>query len=286
VTLEVLLTELNVTKAAERLNLSQPSVSVQLGKLRNIYNDPLLLPGPRGMVPTSRAVELLQPLRSALLELERVIEPKKPFDPATAHVTWSLAAPDYAESAILLPILSKLRSAAPRTRIAIRDTAPPQMAKQLEQGICDLGFLTMDTVPPELRFKFLFIEHYVLIARKDHPHVKRKPTIDQFCTLEHILVSPDGGGFRSITDTMLQKMGKTRRVVLSVPHFLFVPALVTQSDMVAMLPSRLIPNLSDELCAFEAPLEIPGYEMAMVWHERSHRDSGHKWLRDQILAGL
>ena len=89
-TLEVLLTELNVTKAAERLNLSQPSVSVQLGKLRNIYNDPLLLPGPRGMLPTSRAVELLEPLRSALLELERVVGPQKRFDPATAEVTWSL----------------------------------------------------------------------------------------------------------------------------------------------------------------------------------------------------
>jgi DNA-binding transcriptional LysR family regulator len=85
---------------------------------------------------------------------------------------------------------------------------------------------------------------------------------------------------------MLQNMGKTRRVVLSVPHFLFVSALVTQSDMVAMLPSRLIRNLSDELCAFEAPFEIPGYEMAMVWHERSHRDPGHRWLRDQIFAGL
>lgn len=285
-TLEVLLTELNVTKAAERLNLSQPSVSVQLGKLRNIYNDPLLLPGPRGMLPTSRALELLQPLRSALLELERLVEPSKLFDPATAEVTWSVAAPDYAESAILLPILSKLRGAAPRTRIAIRDTAPPQMLKQLEQGICDLGFLTIDRVPQELRFKFLFIEHYVLIARKGHPCVQRRPTIDEFCGLEHIVVSPDGGGFRGITDTMLQNMGKTRRVVLSVPHFLFVPALVTQSDMVAMLPSRLIRNLSDELCAFEAPFEIPGYEMAMVWHERSHRDLGHKWLREQIYAGL
>lgn len=280
------MTELNVTKAAERLNLSQPSVSVQLRKLRNIFNDPLLLPGPRGMLPTSRALELLQPLRSALLELERLVEPKKPFDPATAEVTWSVAAPDYAESAILLPILSKLRWTAPRTRIAIRDTAPPQMAKQLEQGMCDLGFLTLDRVPPELRFKFLFMEHYVLIARKGHPCVERRPTIDEFCTLEHIVVSTDGGGFWGITDTTLENMGKTRRVVLSVPHFLFVPALVTQSDMVAMLPSRLVRNLSDKLCAFEAPFEIPGYEMAMVWHERSHRDPGHKWLREQIHAAV
>lgn len=286
VTLEALLTELNVTKAAERLNLSQPSVSVQLGKLRHIYNDPLLLPGPRGMLPTSRALELLQPLRAALLELEHVVEPKKPFDPSIAEVTWSLAAQDYTESVILLPMLSKLRLVAPLTRIAIRDTRPSQMMKQLEQGVSDLGFLTTDTALPELRCKSLFMEHYVLIGRKDHPQLKRRPTIDQFCALEHIVVSPAGGGFGGITDTMLNNMGKTRRVVLSVPHFLFVPALITQSDMVAMLPSRLIRNLSDELCSFEAPLQIPGFEMVMVWHERSHLDPGHKWLREQVLAAL
>jgi DNA-binding transcriptional LysR family regulator len=286
VTLEVLLTELNVTKAAERLNLSQPSVSVQLGKLRHIYNDPLLLPGPRGMLPTSRALELLQPLRAALLELEHVIEPQKPFDPSTAEVTWSLAAQDYTEFAILLPMLSKLRLVAPLTRIAIRDAAPSQMAKQLELGVSDLGFLTTDTVLPELRCQSLFREHYVLIGRKDHPRLKQRPTIDQFCSLEHIVVSPVGGGFRGITDTMLHNMGKTRRVVLSVSHFLFVPALVTHSDLVAMLPSRLIRDRSDELCSFEAPLQIPGFEMVMVWHERSHLDPGHKWLREQVIAAL
>jgi DNA-binding transcriptional LysR family regulator len=234
------------------------------------------------MLPTSRALELLQPLRAALSELKRVVEPNEPFDPSTAEMTWSLAAPDYAEAAILLPMLAKLRSVAPFTRVAIRDTTPSLIGKQLESGITDIGFLTMEMVPPGLRHQLLFMEHNVLISRRNHPRLQRRPTVDEYCALEHVVVSPDGGGFSSLTDTLLHTLGKTRRVVLSVPHFLFVPALVANSDMVAMVPSSLIRNMSGGLCAFEAPIQIPGYEMVMVWHERSHRDRAHKWLREQV----
>ncbi|STR66202.1 transcriptional regulator [Klebsiella michiganensis] len=104
-TLNVLLSENNVTRAAQRLNLSQPSVSVQLARLREIFADPLLLPGPRGMQPTARADELRGPLRDALLALELAVAPVQPFDPATAAQTWQVAATDYMASAILLPVL-------------------------------------------------------------------------------------------------------------------------------------------------------------------------------------
>ncbi|WP_046995619.1 LysR family transcriptional regulator, partial [Pseudomonas aeruginosa] len=109
VTLDVLLTEHNVTRAAERLNFSQPSVSVHLAKLRAIFDDPLLLPGPRGMRPTARAEELREPLRLALEALEQAVAPAAPFDPTQSRHTWRVAATDYAESAILLPILASLR---------------------------------------------------------------------------------------------------------------------------------------------------------------------------------
>ncbi|HCC4907568.1 TPA: LysR family transcriptional regulator [Klebsiella pneumoniae] len=102
-TLDVLLSENNVTRAAQRLNLSQPSVSIQLARLREIFADPLLMPGPRGMQPTARADELRQPLRAALAALEQAVAPVSPFDPATAAETWRVAATDYMASAILLP---------------------------------------------------------------------------------------------------------------------------------------------------------------------------------------
>ncbi len=113
VTLDVLLAEHNVTRTAERLNFSQPSVSVHLAKLRDIFDDPLLIPGPRGMRPTARAEELREPLRLALEALEQAVAPASPFDPGAAQNVWRIAASDYGESAIVLPALAGLRSAAP-----------------------------------------------------------------------------------------------------------------------------------------------------------------------------
>lgn len=285
VTLDVLLSEHNVTRAAERLNFSQPSVSVHLAKLRDIFGDPLLLPGPRGMRPTAKADELREPLRQALDALERAVSPAGPFDPAQARQTWRVAAADYGESTVLLPALAGLRSAAPDSRLAIVQMVPSRIAKQAEQGEIDLALHTTEDAPSGLRRRALFTERYVLAGRVDHPRLKRRPTLSQFCQLEHVVVSPDGGGFHGITDEVLSEAGMSRRVVLSVPHFLFVMSVLATTDLVAMLPSRLVRNAS-ALRIVEPPLDVPGYEMSMLWHERSHRDPAHQWLREHIAASV
>ncbi|WP_285961093.1 LysR family transcriptional regulator [Pseudomonas tohonis] len=285
VTLDVLLAEHNVTRAAERLNFSQPSVSVHLAKLREIFDDPLLLPGPRGMRPTARAEELREPLRQALEALERAVAPASPFDPAQARDTWRVAATDYGESAILLPALAGLRAAAPGTRIAVVEMAPSRIARQAEIGDIDLAFHTVEGSPLNLRRRTLFAERYVLAGRTGHPRLKRRPTLKQFCTLDQVIVSPDGGGFSGVTDAALAEHGLERRVVLSVPHFLFLRSVLESTDLVAMLPERLVGN-SGTLQVVDAPLEVPGYEMAMLWHERSHRDPAHQWLREQIVKAV
>jgi DNA-binding transcriptional LysR family regulator len=285
VTLDVLLSEHNVTRAAERLHFSQPSVSVHLARLRDVFGDPLLLPGPRGMRPTARAEALREPLRQVLDALERVVSPASPFNPAEANQTWRVAAADYAESTILLPALAGLRSAAPGTRLAVLELDPPRIARQAEQGEIDLAFHTSDDAPSGLRRRALFTERYVLAGRAGHPRLKRRPTLAQFCALDHVIVSPDGGGFRGITDEVLAEAGLARRVVLSVPHFLFVMSVLASTDLVAMLPSRLVRDTS-MLRVVEPPVDIPGYEMAMLWHERSHRDPAHQWLREYIAHSV
>jgi DNA-binding transcriptional LysR family regulator len=107
----------------------------------------------------------------------------------------------------------------------------------------------------------------------------------QFCQLEHVIVSPDGGGFFGVTDEALAKAGLVRKVVLSVPHFLFVRAVLANTDLVAMLPARLVRD-SRDVKVVEPPLDIPGYEMSMLWHERVHRDPAHQWLREFIAASV
>lgn len=283
VTLDALLLEHNVTRAAERLHLSQPSVSVQLARLRAFFGDPLLLPGPRGMRPTARADELRAPLRAALAALEGAVAPSLPFDPAKASRNWRIAAFDYGESTILLPALAGVRAAAPATRLAVVQIAPSQMASKAEQGDIDLAFLIGAEAPSQMRRRLLFRERYVLAGRAGHPGLKRRPTLAQFCRLDHAIVSPDGGGFQGVTDTALAARGLVRRVVLSVPHFLFLGAVLASTDLVAMVPSRLVSG-NPALRVVEPPLAVPGFEMLMLWPERVHRDPAHQWLRECIVA--
>jgi len=285
VTLDALLAEHNVTRAAERLHLSQPTVSVQLSKLRDVFNDPLLLPGPRGMRPTARADALREPLRQALQSLQQAVLPSGSFEPATANHTWRVMASDYGESTILLPALAGLRTQAPGIQLAILELTPSALLHQMEQGHLDLAFHTRDEAPEGLRHQFLFSERYVLAGRIGHPGLKRHLTLDEFCQLGHIMVSPDGGGFRAGTDTALAEVGMTRNVVLSVPHFLFLRSVLESTDLVAMVPSRLVRD-SNTLQLIESPIAVPGFDMWMLWPERLHRDSAHQWLREHIYQSI
>ena len=284
-TLNVLLTELNVTRAAQRLHLSQPSVSAQLARLRRHFDDPLLLPGPRGMLTTARAEALREPLRLALEAVEQAVAPPDTFNPANAEVTWRIAATDYTSSALVLPALNLMRAAAPQSRMAILALNPPLVAQQLEKGELDVVFHTGDNAPPTLHQRKLFSERYVLAGRCEHPQLQRPPTLDQFCQLEFVMVSPDGGGFSAATDHALAKLGRSRRVVLSVPHFLFMQETLANSDLVAVLPERLVRHTS-HLAVVDLPLEVPGFDILLLWHERLHRDPAQQWLRQQIVAAL
>ncbi|QDQ86709.1 LysR family transcriptional regulator [Alcaligenaceae bacterium SJ-26] len=285
VTLDALLVEHNVTRAAARLHLAQPTVSVQLARLRDFFDDPLLLPGPRGMRPTARADALREPLRQALAVLAQAVAPVGAFEPEQSSQTWRVAAFDYGEYTALLPALAGLRQRAPATRLAVVQAAPTRVAKKAEQGDIDLAFLTDVEAPPDLRRRPLFTETYVLVGRAGHPSLISPPTLEQFCALEHVVVSPEGGGFEGETDKALAARGVARRVVLSVPHFLFLNAVLANTDLVAMVPSRLVSgNMALQVTV--PPMAMPGFEMLMLWPERVHRDPAHQWLREHIANSI
>jgi DNA-binding transcriptional LysR family regulator len=288
VTLEALLTERNVTRAARRLHLSQPSVSVQLRKLREMFGDPLLSAVPGGMAPTTRAQALLPALRSTLADMRRLFRPTGSFEPRTARVTWQVAAADYAEYAILMPLLVRMRRVAPGIRMAVRGVGMGHgmMTRQLDSGGVDLVLMAMDTVPSHLHHAILYREDYVLVGRKGHPALKGRLTLERLRQLDYSIMSPEGGGFRGVTDEVLESLGHRRRVVFSTQHFLFIPELVARTDIVAMVPSRLVRDRSDRLRIVAPPVSIPAYEMAMIWHERSELDPAHEWLRGQVRLSV
>lgn len=283
VTLDVLLDELNVTKAAKRLNLSQPSVSVQLAKLRDYFNDPLLVSHSRGMTPTRKAEQLRQPMKEAIARLHQVVMPAAEFDPQHAQQRWRIAAYDYSEATVILPLLPVLRTMAPLSELSIVQLPPTQINEKAERGEIDLAIHLATESHSNLHHRILFSEQYVLAGRKGHPHLTPSLSLEALCRLEHVIVSPDGGGFWGQTDETLKVLGLKRKVVLSVPHFLFLKAILESTDLVAMLPSR-IAKMSDLIQTVPVPLDVPGFSLSMLWHERVHRDPAQRWLRSLILA--
>ncbi|AZF11337.1 Transcriptional regulator, LysR family [Pseudomonas sp. R2-37-08W] len=285
VTLDALLSEQNVTRAARLLNLAQSTVSLQLGRLRELLDDPLLLPGPRGMSPTERARELRGPLRDALVALEGALSPGGTFEPALSDQTWKVAASDYAATALVWPSLALLRRLAPNTRLALLNKHPVSLANDLESGQLDLALHTRDDAPPKLRQRSLVHERYVLAGRRGHPALATKLSLKAFCGLEHAVMSPNGGGFVGSTDQALAAKGLERRVVLSVSNFNSLVSALAHSDLVAVVPERLVRD-EPALHVQAPPLAIPGFEMLMLWPEQLHRDPAHRWLRDLIASTL
>ncbi|CAQ44849.1 LysR family transcriptional regulator [Stenotrophomonas maltophilia] len=283
VTLETLLTEQNVTRAAERLHLSQPAVSTQLSRLRTLFDDPLLVPTQRGMTPTAKALELLDPLRLAMDQVRATLAEHHHFDPEKASLTVAIACTDYLQTAVIRPLAVALRKQAPGVRIALRHLDPSQLEAQMDSGEVDLALMTPEHGPNSLRARHLFDERYVLIGRKQHPRLRRGLTVEQFAELDHVIVSLRGGDFTTPVDDGLAALGYRRKVALSAASFLVVPEIVAHSNFVALVPERLVHDRRDALKIIECPFPVPSFAVSMLWHERNHSHSGQRWLRDVVL---
>lgn len=281
VTLEALLEEQNVTRASARLHLSQPAVSTQLSRLREMFNDPLLIPAHRGMIPTAKALELLSPLRLSLDQVRDTLTTHQHFDPTQAELTVTIACTDYLQAVSGLSIIKELRKQAPGIRVALRNLEPPRLEAQMACGEVDLALMTPDEAPPALRTRQLYEEVYVLVGHRDHPHIREGMTIEDYVQLEHVVVSLSGGSFSTLVDQTLQTLGYTRNVVLSVASFLFIPEIIAQSHLVALVPRRLVAGRTD-LKQVTPPAISLGFSVGMVWHERNHGHSAHRWVREQI----
>ncbi|WP_216857664.1 LysR family transcriptional regulator [Burkholderia sp. S171] len=282
--LEALLAELNVTRAARRLNLSQPALSAQLSRLRTIFGDQLLIPTSRGMLPTAMAADLETPLRLALDQARALISRAHAFDPASANLTFSISASDYMQVAILLPFLLQLNSRAPGLRVMMRLGDIRVAAAELERGDIDVAFVQSgDVEGRDLRNVDVLSERYIGIARKNTVRDGVMP-IDRFMAARHIIVSPRAEGFAGPTDDALASLGLTRQVAFAVSSFVFLIEAVSRSDLVALAPERLVARYSDRVDTFEPPIPVAGFKIAMVWHDRTHAHPARVWFRDQIQA--
>jgi DNA-binding transcriptional LysR family regulator len=222
-------------------------------------------------------------VRQALSTLDSVLASVGKFDPASAERSFTLATSDYCEYVLLAPLLRLLEKEAPGIRITVRPWALHEVPADLKDGRADLMIGFYNSIPPGHREEILFDEEYVCVVRKGHPRVHSRLTLKQYLELSHVLVSQAPGGVGSV-DRALAKMGHARKVGVRVSHFLMVPSLVAETDMVAalnrrvaepfakMLPLRLLPP----------PLALPKGRIGHVWHARTDGDPAHAWFRDAV----
>ena len=284
---DVLLRELNVTRAAEQMFVTQSAMSHSLHRLRQQLDDPLLVKTPTGMKPTDRALALIGPVRVLLSDMEKLIQPPLEFEPAMSTRRFVLAATDYMEL-LLLPGLSALiEQLAPGIDIHVKRTESAFPLTHLENGSLDivLGFESVLSPPADLNCLPLFSDQMACVVRKDHPLLQQAPTLNEYLAMPHMLISRTGSP-AGLIDQKLGEMGLERRIKLIVPHFLSAAMIVAETDMVLSLPYRIAVQFKKvaDLNIFPVPLDLPSYDLVMIWHQLREKDPAHCWLRDRITT--
>lgn len=282
-TLDALLEARSVTRAAQKVGLSQPATSHALGRLREALGDPLLVRVGAGLVLTERAEHLVEPVKEALRRAELVLSPPGEVVPARLNRDFGLNLADYTELAILPRLTAVLSREAPGVSVTCR----PHLGKPMEalQGGSELWLGVNAPDQPGLMVQQLFSDSYLCVIRKDHPFARRKVTLKQFLELRHVQIAPGGlpGG---PLDSLLAQRGLARVVSVRVPHFLVAPLLITRSDLVLTAPKRVVEAFADfaGVHVFEPPVKIPSFTVQQAWLARHHADPAHRWFRAQVKA--
>ncbi|MGY2291769.1 LysR family transcriptional regulator [Pseudomonas sp. SDO528_S397] len=285
VILDALLSEQHVTRAAERLHLSQPAVSHALARLRDVLGDPLLVRQGGGLVPTPRALELATPLADALAQVQALLAPNR-FEPLLAQRTFRLAMSDYGAALLLPPLMRTLRREAPGIRLQMIHTSREGMLEGLLNGEIDVSAGVFPDMPAELRSTPLFNEHYACLV--DRESLPPGGTLDLLTYLArpHVLLEMRGSGTVEI-DRALTAIHERRHVAVSLPHWGIAPQLIPGTDLILTVSSRGLLNIDHRhLLIAPVPFHIPSFEFVLAWHSRRGGDLGLQWLQERIAGVL
>jgi len=273
--LDALLAEQNVTRAAKRLGVTQPAVSHSLRRLRELLDDPLLVRSKTGMMATPRALELRGSVRAALDAAEVVLRSKPAFDPATAERTFVVSMADQQSFLLLPPLVERLVREAPGIRIDVRPPPNDALPNDIE-----LAVGVFIGAPASNHEQTLWTETFVCLLRKNSAATRGTFDRKRYLALSHLLVAPRGTP-GSFVDDMLAKAGERRNVTVRVPHFLVAPHVVATTDLVWTAPEGIARVFVEHLplVVREPPFRVDGFTVAMRWHARMANDPGLAWLR-------
>ena len=292
--LDVLLRERNVTQAANQLNLSQPAMSNGLRRLRNLFDDPLLVRTSDGMTPTERALELEPLVRDILGKVEHALQPTSDFDPATSDRVFRIMASDYAESTLLPSLLSKLRQQAPGISLDIMTPSDVSFL-DVERGKVDMVINRFDSIPQSFHQITVWTDSFSCLLSANNPLLKDF-SLDNYLNAHHVWVSKTGMGVGvgvdpedvqrlGWVDAAIAKLGKKRNIAVFTRHYQSAMVLAEQNDLVVTLPSLAAQLQHDNprLVIKTPPLEIPPLELKMAWSPLLQHNPANRWLRSLIV---
>lgn len=271
VVLDALLDEAHVSRAADRIGLSQPAASAALQRCRYLFRDELLERGRGTMRLTPKAEALRAPLKSLLADVIDLVDPPQ-LPLSDIRQTLRITMADYPAIFAVGPLLRSLQATAPGIDVIVQPWYGAEAAKEaLITGASDLALSVFPSPEDDLHRQHLLDEHYVVAMRAEHPAATTF-TLKGWLAWPHIVVSGRGDN-RGPLDTVLAEWGLTRRVGVVVPAFGLVPDLLRGSNMVAMLPSRCVPSGAG-LITFTPPVSVPGFPLHLAWHKRRAGDVG------------
>jgi LysR family nod box-dependent transcriptional activator len=281
--LQVLLEERNVTRAARRLNISQPAMSAALARLRDYFQDDILIAQGRQMLPTAQAQALAGPVRRMLGELDQLLTSTAVFDPATSQRTFRLVASDYITASLVGPLLQRLTVIAPKLRLEIM--LPCEEAAQLVmEGQADLIITPEDFMDPEHPAELLCEEQQVVVGWKENAALGGAISAVDFDRLGHVAVHVGSNRVPSFADRQLERMGSARRVEVTCGCFTVLPWLLCGTQRLAVMHERLALQMAAlfPLALAPLPFEFPVMREMIQYHKAREADEGLRWLRLQL----
>ncbi len=283
--LQVLMEENNVTRAAGRLNLTQPAISRSLARLRVLFNDPLFTRTPKGLTPTPRAIALSSTLKNSLQDISRLIEPDI-FTPKTAARNFRMATTDYGTQVLLPSVVRRLHIDAPGVNLEVVPWSENLVSEYDLQNI-DVAVCTVTNTPMSIHGRGIGEDRFVCVIGRSHPMAETGFDLESYARSDHALITM-GGTRKTVVDYLLQKQGFSRRIALRVPHFVAALALVADTSLVLTIPYGLARACARhyDLCIHPFPLKQKGFNYSVIWHERFQKDAGHIWFRQLLYQEL
>ncbi|WP_437950784.1 LysR family transcriptional regulator [Sorangium sp. So ce296] len=289
IALDALLQERSVTHAARRVGLSQPAMSHALTRLRELFSDPLLVRVGRQMALTSRAEAMTPQVAAIMHDLASLFGgTRPPFEPRESERTFRIATTAYVELLLLPQLNEVLAESGPRLALHLLPL-DARAADALRNGEIDLaiGAFPEGALPPDVRRAALFDDRFAGLARASHPRARGRVDLQTYAALGHAVV-PRQGADDGGADDLIAARGVARREVIAVPHVFLLPHVVTSSDLVATVATRLGRAFSSlmPLRTFDLPFELPPIEIAMAWNGRTEDDPARAWLRGVVTAAV